>query len=183
MLHYYLRDGNKVKNMQIGEIKELIEIINNSDLAFFEYDFGDCHLKMDKSLTREYSAKVSEGHVSSPLKATESTVVEAVTQVQKAENTEAKAEKKVETEVINEEDLFIVKSPIVGTFYSAPSADKGNFVEKGNKVKKGDVLCIIEAMKLMNEIESDVDGEVVEILVKNEAMVEYGQPLFKIRRA
>ncbi len=77
--------------------------------------------------------------------------------------------------------LEIVKSPIVGTFYSSSSPEAPAFVQVGTKVKKGDVLCIIEAMKLMNEIEAEVDGEVVEVLVGNEDPVEYGQPLFKIK--
>jgi len=75
----------------------------------------------------------------------------------------------------------VVKSPMVGTFYSKPSPKAESFVKKGSKVKKGDTLCIIEAMKLMNEIESEYDGEVIEILVKDEEMVEYGQALFIIK--
>lgn len=74
----------------------------------------------------------------------------------------------------------VIESPIVGTFYSSSNPDSDAFVSVGSMVKKGQVLCIIEAMKLMNEIESDVDGQVVEVLVKNEQGVEYGQPLFKI---
>ena len=74
-----------------------------------------------------------------------------------------------------------VKSPMVGTFYSAPSPKDEPYVKVGDKVKKGDVLCVVEAMKLMNEIESEFDGEIVEICVKNEDMVEYGTTLFKIK--
>ncbi|HHU74719.1 MAG TPA: acetyl-CoA carboxylase biotin carboxyl carrier protein [Clostridiales bacterium] len=74
-----------------------------------------------------------------------------------------------------------VVSPMVGTFYAAPGPEKPPFVKVGDKVKKGQTLCIIEAMKLMNEIESEYDGEVLEILTKNEEMVEYGQPLFVIK--
>lgn len=72
-------------------------------------------------------------------------------------------------------------SPMVGTYYSQPSPDKAPFVKVGDKVKKGQTLCIIEAMKLMNEIESEHDGEIVKILINNEDMVEYGQPLFLIK--
>nr|WP_294664835.1 acetyl-CoA carboxylase biotin carboxyl carrier protein [uncultured Blautia sp.] len=75
----------------------------------------------------------------------------------------------------------IVKSPLVGTFYAAPSEDAPAFVKVGDKVKKGQVLAIVEAMKLMNDIESDFDGEIAEILVENGQPVEYGQPLFVIR--
>lgn len=74
-----------------------------------------------------------------------------------------------------------VKSPMVGTFYASSAPDKPAFVQVGSKVKKGDTICIIEAMKLMNEVEADKDGEVVEILVENEEMVEFDQPLFIIR--
>lgn len=89
-----------------------------------------------------------------------------------------------ESEAVAQEtagDLKTVKSPLVGTFYAAASPDDEPFVKVGDVVKKGQKIGIIEAMKLMNDIESDFDGEVVEILVSNENMVEYGQPLFKIK--
>jgi len=82
-----------------------------------------------------------------------------------------------------EEGLFLVTSPIVGTFYRTPAPDAPPFVEVGDRVRKGQVLCIVEAMKLMNEIESDIDGEIVEIGVANGQPVEYGEALFKIRPA
>ncbi len=74
-----------------------------------------------------------------------------------------------------------ITSPFVGTFYASPSPDKPAFVKVGDRVSKGQTLCILEAMKIMNEIESDVDGEIVEICSSNESLVEYGQILFKIR--
>ena len=74
-----------------------------------------------------------------------------------------------------------IVSPMVGTFYAAPAPDKPPYVKVGDKVKKGQIVCIIEAMKLMNEIESDFDGEIVKVLVNNEEMVEYGQPLFLVK--
>jgi len=82
-----------------------------------------------------------------------------------------------------DEDLSIVTSPIVGTFYRTPSPDAPPFVEVGSRVKKGQILCIVEAMKLMNEIESEFEGEVVEVSVANGQPVEYGEALFKIRKA
>jgi acetyl-CoA carboxylase biotin carboxyl carrier protein len=75
----------------------------------------------------------------------------------------------------------VVRSPIVGTFYSSPAPDAEPFVRIGDRVKKGQVLCIVEAMKLMNEIESDADGTVLQVLVKNAQPVEYGEPLFAIQ--
>ncbi len=86
------------------------------------------------------------------------------------------------TEMVKvEEKCKIVKSPMVGTFYEKSSPTAKKFVEVGDKVKKGDILCIIEAMKLMNEIESEYDGEIIEVLVKDGEMVDYGKPLFKIK--
>ncbi len=81
---------------------------------------------------------------------------------------------------IDENKGCCVMSPIVGTYYNAPSPDQEPYVQVGTIVKKGDVLCIIEAMKLMNEIEAEQDGKIVEVLVENEQGVEYGQPLFRI---
>ena len=96
-----------------------------------------------------------------------------------------KNENEKQIEVAEKEELQdgeIVKSPMVGTFYSKPSPDANSYVEIGQKVKKGDVLCIVEAMKLMNEIESEFDGEITEILVQDGEAVEYGKPLFKIKK-
>lgn len=77
--------------------------------------------------------------------------------------------------------LHVIKSPFVGTFYGAPSPGKPVYVKVGDKVKAGQTLCVLEAMKIMNEIDADVAGEIVEICVDNESLVEFGQPLFKIR--
>ena len=97
----------------------------------------------------------------------------------KVEKTE---ERVIETKEIdlNQEEK-VIKSPMVGTFYSKPSPEAEAYVEVGKRVQKGDVLCIIEAMKLMNEIESEFDGEIKEVLVKDGEMVEYGKPLFIIK--
>ena len=94
---------------------------------------------------------------------------------QKQENSLVNVEEKVE------ENYKIIKSPMVGTFYASSSPDKDPYVKVGDKVKKGQVVCIVEAMKLMNEIESEFDGEIVEICVNNQDMVEYGTPLFKVK--
>lgn len=77
--------------------------------------------------------------------------------------------------------LHVIKSPFVGTFYSSPSPGKPNYVNLGDKVKVGETLCVLEAMKIMNEIDSDIHGEIAEVCVENESLVEYGQPLFKIK--
>ena len=161
--------------MNINEVKELIKLINDSDLAYFEYESGDSRIKMDKSLTRN----------------TESTPNKEASKEPKIQRTykETEVEKVIKEEVKKEEKKdeskevlgTIITSPMVGTFYESPSPDSESFVKLGDNVKKGQTLCIIEAMKLMNEIESDVSGEVIEILVKDGDMVESGTPLFKIK--
>jgi acetyl-CoA carboxylase biotin carboxyl carrier protein len=82
-----------------------------------------------------------------------------------------------------DESAAMITSPFVGTFYRSPSPDAASFVEVGQTIRKGQVVCIVEAMKLMNEIESDLDGKVLDVLVKNGAHVEYGQPLFRIEKS
>lgn len=82
---------------------------------------------------------------------------------------------------VSDSNYKVITSPMVGTFYSCPKPDSKSYVNAGDNVKKGDIVCVIEAMKLMNEIESDIDGEIVEVLVKDGQMVEFGQELFKVR--
>ncbi len=83
----------------------------------------------------------------------------------------------------NDANIHVVKSPFVGTFYAAPGPGKAIYAKVGDKVKIGQPLCVLEAMKIMNEIDADAAGEIIEICVENESLVEFGQPLFKIRRA
>lgn len=83
--------------------------------------------------------------------------------------------------VVSEEKMHKITSPMVGTFYSKPSPDAPDYVKKGDKVNNDSVVCIVEAMKLMNELEAEVSGEIVEVLVENGQLVEYGQPLFLVR--
>lgn len=167
--------------MDFEKIKELITLVDLSDLAFFELSTGNDYIKMDKSLNRNESGNNNEANNTIPVK-----VVEQVENVEKVKNTnkqEVRAEEKNEEKEDKVEDssLTLITSPMVGTFYSAASPDADAFVNPGDKISKGKVICIIEAMKLMNEIESEYNGEVVECLVKDGDMVEYGQPLFKIR--
>ena len=165
--------------MNINEIKELIELINSSDLAYFEYECGDSRIKMDKSLTRGLvqDKEVIKEEFNKKIPSIENAKKEIVKEETVRE--EIKGEIKEEKEEL--ENVTIITSPMVGTFYGAPSPDSDSFVSIGEKVNAGSVLCIIEAMKLMNEIESEVNGTVVDILVKDGEMVEYGTPLFKIK--
>lgn len=159
--------------MDIKDIKELIELVNSSELSLFELKQGDLSIRMDKSLTRNSSEKNEEVKNVSVIKETTEVVATC----------EEKVTTKVIDEVASEEDLYVITSPMVGTFYGASAPGSPSFVNEGDKINKGNTVCIIEAMKLMNEIESEVDGEVVKVLVQDGDMVEYGQPIFKIRRA
>lgn len=154
--------------MEYEKIKQLMEDMGNSKLTSIDIDFPD-------------GTKIS-------MKKEEKQVIKVTENVPPVGNVSTKETKKVEnnreqTEKTKEkvEDGNIVKSPMVGTFYLKPSPNSNPYVEIGQKVKKGDILCIIEAMKLMNEIESEFEGEIKEILVKDEEPVEYGKPLFIIK--
>lgn len=149
--------------MEYEKIKQLMEDMGNSKLTAIDIDFPD---------GTKISMKKEEKQV---ITVAENIPVENLStkEVIKVETNEQKQEKL--------EDGNIVKSPMVGTFYLKPSPDSEPYVEVGQKVKQGEILCIVEAMKLMNEIESEFDGEVKEILVKDGEPVEYGKPLFVIK--
>lgn len=152
--------------MEYSEIKKLMDDMGNSKLTELEIEFPD-GIKI--SMKKEDGKKLS-----SPVPA-------VVPQAQPPMNIiQAQAPVEVKNEKTQPEGN-VVKSPMVGTFYSKSSPTAESYVKIGSKVKKGDTLCIIEAMKLMNEIESEFDGEVVEILVNDDEMVEYGQALFVIK--
>lgn len=170
--------------MEFGKIKELIKLVDSSSLAFFELQNGNDHIKMDKSLVRG----VSDGNVSKPnagvVNNIADTTINPVTTKEKAgsyvvEEEEVKTEEK-ET-VAEDKNLIVITSPMVGTFYSSASPESDAFAQVGDTIAKGKIICIIEAMKLMNEIESEYSGVIVECLAKDGDMVEYGQPLFKVK--
>lgn len=149
-------------------IKELIELVNSSSLTKFELKTDQIELKIEKEPPKVVSP--AEGG-------------QSIQQVEKTSVEEFKSEKilpPAEDVETPEEKLHVIKSPLVGTFYRAPAPGAPPFVEEGDIVSPGQVLCIIEALKVMNEIESDVRGKVVKILVENGQPVEYGQPLFLI---
>lgn len=164
--------------MDFEKIKELIKLVDSSSLAFFELQSGNDHIKMDKSLNRG----ITDGTVgnSNTINKSISPVVPVVNVPSSVEKTEEvkSTEKEV---VLDDANTNIIKSPMVGTFYSSASPESSPFVEVGGSVSKGKVICIIEAMKLMNEIESEYNGIIVERLVNDGDMVEYGQPLFKVK--
>lgn len=150
--------------MDIKDIKDLIITINNTDIERVEIEKDNIRIMISKGNSNK--VKDSTTIVSNPIE------VEV--------NKEIITREEVSLE---DENLYIVKSPMVGVYYEAPIPGEESFVKVGSIVEKGQTLCIIEAMKLMNEIEAEVSGEIVDILVKNEDVVEYGQPLMKIRRS
>lgn len=164
--------------MNIEDVGKIIDKIDKSSISFFELDIENCHLKLDKSDTRRYEGTETSRIVENAPK--EPSYILEKNNFSETALTSEKLEKTEDAE--DDENITFVKSPIVGTFYDAPSPDSESYVKVGTKVKEGDILCIIESMKLMNEIEAEESGEVVEILVKNGEMVQYGDPIFKIRR-
>jgi len=152
--------------MQISleQLKSLLETLEKGDVSEFEYE--DEQLKLRLSLGKKAAQVV---HVAQPALAAPSAAGATAT---------------VAAKVSDDADpnVVFVTSPFVGTFYRAPGPDASNFCEVGSSVKQGQALCIIEAMKLMNEIESDVAGTILEILVENGKSVEFGQKLFKLKK-
>lgn len=166
--------------MEFEQVKELIQIIDSSNLAFFEFKKGNDSIKMDKSLSRACNKQENMETANVNSNISSGNTQNVVEQVKSITPKEAK-KNEVKEEVIVDDSLTTITSPMVGTFYSKPSPDSDSFANEGDKVSKGKVICIIEAMKLMNEIESDYSGTIVKCLVKDGEMVEFGQPMFKIR--
>ena len=155
--------------MDIKSIKTIINMFENSQLGEMEVDCSENGAQLRVSLKRSCAPQIAL------------TTAASVPVVQQpVAQAPLKAEMNSESEVMDYNKLIDVKSPMVGVFYSAPSPDSEPFVTKGSKVKKGDVLCIIEAMKLMNEVVAECDGEIMEVLPKSGELVEFGQVLFRI---
>jgi oxaloacetate decarboxylase alpha subunit len=157
--------------MNLKEIKELIELMKNTDISELEIERSGVKVRLRKGGDVAF-------HPSMPrMEYPPATLVaSAVTVAPAPGGIDERATVPVKTNIIK------VTSPIVGTFYRSSSPDKPAYVEVGDVVKKGQVLCIIEAMKLMNEIESEGAGKIVQILVESGAPVEYGEPLFVIEQ-
>lgn len=146
--------------MELDELLKLIRAVSDSELTGFKYEAEGVCLNLKK-----------EKEVVTALQAVAASAMSAAS---------ADSEEKAAGTKAAEQKGFLVKSPLVGTFYAAPAEDAAPYVAVGDTVKKGQTVAIVEAMKLMNDIESDFDGTVAEILVENGEMVEYGQPLFRI---
>ena len=150
--------------MEFENLLTLIKTVSDSELTDFDYEENGTRIRLKKKKETVVVAGASADVPTAPLAAAQAAI----------QNSETVAD------ADREPEGMIVKSPLVGTFYAAPAEDAAPFVSVGDLVKKGQTLAIVEAMKLMNEIESDFDGKVAEVYVENGQAVEYGQPLFRI---
>lgn len=147
--------------MELNEIKELMGLLKETDVTEIQIEKEGIKLKIKRE---KYGVHVEAPHIMAVPQRVESAAVSVAA-------------------AVPEMPHHLVSAPIVGTFYRAPAPDASPFVEVGSRVKKGQIICIIEAMKLMNEIESDADGVIAKILVENGKPVEYGQALFVVEPA
>jgi acetyl-CoA carboxylase biotin carboxyl carrier protein len=153
--------------MELKEIKELIKLVSESDVSEVEVERGDFKVSIKK--VEEKTTIIQQAAAPT---------VQAYVPATPVASAPAAPAAPVHTPVAS--NLITIKSPMIGTYYKTPSPDKPAFVNVGDEIKVGQVLCIVEAMKLFNEIESEVAGRIVKILVENSSPVEYDQPLFLV---
>ncbi|MGD0545326.1 MAG: acetyl-CoA carboxylase biotin carboxyl carrier protein [Candidatus Acidiferrales bacterium] len=181
--HTHTQSSSQTGGVDLQEVERLLEFMSKHGLEEFEYERAGFRIRLRKPFSQPmgFSRAVSAPDIvvaAAPAGASHSGA--AAASAPSSSGTPAQGHAG-ETERAVGEDVHVVKSPIVGTFYAAPSVGGEPFVKVGSRVDEGQALCIIEAMKLMNEIESDVAGEVVRIFVENGQPVEYGEALFGIR--
>jgi len=168
----------RMKQQDIEDLRQLIEFLKSHGVSEFDVDRGDMKLRLKFNPVESGPAGLSD--LARLLQSAPQSVAQAAAATAQAGAASATA---AEPAANAEAGLHMVKSPIVGTFYGSPSPGASPFVAPGDHVEKGQVIAIIEAMKLMNEIEADVSGEVVKCLVANGQAIEFGQPLFSVRPA
>lgn len=163
----------------IAEIREIIELIDQSSISEFSYEHNGAKMIVKKGNVQNNTVANQHG---------QAVVSEEVTQQQPITVSEEKIIMKdipkqpANTEpVAEDENIVEITSPMVGTFYRKPSPDSDPYVEIGDQIEENTIVCIVEAMKLFNEIEAEVRGEIIDILVEDGELVEYGQPLFKVK--
>ncbi|GIN19956.1 MAG TPA: acetyl-CoA carboxylase biotin carboxyl carrier protein [Bacillus bacterium] len=164
--------------LKVQEIREIIKLIDQSDIEEFVYEHDGSKIELKKrvqAVVQEQVRYVTE-QIQSPQPVVRQETAPEAPAVEKApatpENTSAQAAEK--------SNLHKIVSPMVGTFYQASSPDSDPYVKVGSEVTSDSIVCIVEAMKLFNEIEAEVEGKIAEILVKDGELVEYGQPLFLV---
>ncbi|WLR60464.1 acetyl-CoA carboxylase biotin carboxyl carrier protein [Guptibacillus hwajinpoensis] len=160
--------------LKVQEIRELIKLIDQSSIDEFEYENDGSKIVLKKNDVQYAEAPVQQP-VQQPVAQQAPEPVKQVASSAKEQATEEPKEEK------QDESLHKIESPMVGTFYARPNPESDLYVKTGEKVSEDSVVCIIEAMKLFNEIEAEVNGEIVEMLVEDGQLVEYGQPLFLVK--
>lgn len=159
--------------MDYKQIQELIKLVNKSNIGELSIEEKDFKILIKQKEEKVYQAEVMPQQVMQPA----AYIQPAMPVGSQAQPAAAVA---VAEPMTKTDNLITIKSPMIGTFYKRPAPDKPNFVEAGDEITPGKVVCIIEAMKLFNEIESEVSGKVVKILVEDASPVEYDQPLFLV---
>ncbi len=164
--------------MNLKEIRELIDLITEKGITEFELERSGVRLKISRnSGSRAPDVGMPPGFIRS------AAAIPPAAAPQPASEISSPPGEAAPPATVSGEDLYAVRSPIVGTFYAASAQDAEPFVRVGDRVQPGQVICIIEAMKLLNELEADIAGEIVKCYVENGQPVEYGEPLFDIRPA
>lgn len=170
--------------LKVQEIRELIKLIDQSDINEFTYETDGNTITMKKNggsqaVVKEVVAPVSETTQRAVEVKTEPVVENKVVEETKVNKTETNKSEVTAPQQVDYDHEIV--SPMVGTFYAAPSPESDPYVSVGSKVQNDTVVCIVEAMKLFNEIEAEATGEIVEILAEDGELVEYGQPLFRVK--
>lgn len=173
-----IKKQKEIGHMKIQEIREIIKLIDQSTVDEFLYESEGTKIKLKKN-DKNFVA-TSEVVLESSSVSEQPVTVETNTNQVVVETPKETVVEKVQA-VKEDSSLHTITSPMVGTFYQSSSPDTPAYVQVGSKVSSESVVCIVEAMKLFNEIEAEVNGEVVEILVKDGQLVEYGQPLFLVK--
>lgn len=158
--------------MDYKQIQELIKLVNKSNIGELSIEEKDFKILIKQKRDKVYQPEIQQMPVQAPLY--------VQPQAAALPQPPATATAPPSTAPLKTDNLITIKSPMIGTFYKRPGPDKPNFVEVGDEIAPGKVVCIIEAMKLFNEIESEVNGKIVKILVEDASPVEYDQPLFLV---
>jgi acetyl-CoA carboxylase biotin carboxyl carrier protein len=170
-----------VPGIDLGQLERLLSFMSEHGLEEFEYAHGDLRIRLKKAVALSSPAPSRALPAASPEASAAAPVHADALRADAAAGVAAEASAPARPAAAPVEDLHVIKSPIVGTFYGAPNPESEPFVKLGDEVRAGQTVCIIEAMKLMNEIEADISGVVARILVENGHPVEYGEPLFALR--
>lgn len=163
-------------SLNMDELRELAALVNENGFTDFEFENENIRIRLSKNPAPQYvQAMPQQQQYAAPFASSAQTAQPKIEAQTDSTSTESAAKSE-------EDNLIKITSPIVGTFYSSPAPDKEPYVREGSIVMVGETVCIVEAMKLMNEIESEFAGEIVKIYVENGQPVEYGQPLFGIKK-